>query len=1042
MAEENSDFIDNKVQLNAINTNARSLRPKISSFIQCFVNLSLTLAIVSETWLSDKQFELESENLLLGNGLRLHSLSRPPLLSGASYGGVAVVVRESCTRSRRLDFPNPEGFEVLPVCITHQDLLQKIFAIACYIPPNYTVPKGKQCMQHISDIVLHIMNSNSDPLIIVGGDFNQWKIGEVLAEYSELLELSTPPTRGERHIDKIFTNWPEYIEDGGCIPPLKTEEMNGQVTYSDHEIQYLVSRLPRKEPVRWESFTFRPYTTEGERGFLSDLEQQDWAPLLARDGPNAKVGLFHSILEDLVERHFPLRTVRRKDGDLPWFDYRARKMVKKKAAIYRSEGASGRWSALRDKLETYLEARRVNYLEKQREKFTGPGASANFYRNVKAFGTAEKPKAFDVRSLCPGLSDKEVADEIADYFNKISREFSPLMPDQVPATYHRQLDLLTVDKVEKMLRSAKKPRSTVRGDIPPPLVNPAAPYLRTPVTDIFNAIILSNVWPIAWKREYVTVIPKKTIPESLSDLRNISCTPLLSKIFESHILSRLEEEISLKPNQYGGVKKCSTTHMVVELLQEICENAEDYRSVTALTAIDYSKAFNRVSYQHCLEAFRKKGTSTPLLRIIASFLTNRTMCVRVGQEWSDPLDVDGGCPQGSVLGVRLFNTATDDLEDDFLKIERERLRLPGRDERPPSPPSRAPVEGDRPTTTSTPSKPLPLPPVDLSPVSAGAYASSDPDVKFKPALHYTGGQPVLHEPPRETSVGTQVLTEKQVRIFKYIDDNIICEKVNLGNIPIVNGPPPMKTKHIIPTQNAFRSMTGNASSRGMVVNTAKTNHVCVSDALKYTPNTFFEDEAGVRIESGDSMKVLGFHFSNKPTVQLHIAKTVKKIRQRYHSLRHLARYGMNRSELIEVYKGTILPLADYCAPAYHAMMTDQQDQCLEAAQTGALRAIFGYGLSARKLRDAAGVKTLRARRIEQTDKFALKAAADPRFCHWFPKVSGRRSARNTEIYEEKFAKCERLKNSPIYYMRRRLNGKEGKVYGERNKQYRENFDLE
>ena len=56
-------------------------------------------------------------------------------------------------------------------------------------------------------------------------------------------------------------------------------------------------------------------------------------------------------------------------------------------------------------------------------------------------------------------------------------------------------------------------------------------------------------------------------------------------------------------------------------------------------------------------------------------------------------------------------------------------------------------------------------------------------------------------------------------------------------------------------------------------------------------------------------------------------------------------------------------------------------------------------------------------------------------------MTGRRSARGGGIYEEKQAKTDRLRNSPLYYMRRRLNGKPGKEYGERNKIYRDNFGL-
>ena len=196
----------------------------------------------------------------------------------------------------------------------------------------------------------------------------------------------------------------------------------------------------------------------------------------------------------------------------------------------------------------------------------------------------------------------------------------------------------------------------------------------------------------------------------------------------------------------------------------------------------------------------------------------------------------------------------------------------------------------------------------------------------------------------------------------------------------------------------------------MLVKMKKTNLLCISDALNYTPTTYIEYSDGTVIEGGNSMKVLGFHFSTRPTVHLHVNQTVKRMRQRC-----WAKFGMNAVELVQVYKSVLVPIADYCAPAYHSMMTDIQDQQMESAQTAALRAIFGWGCSARTLRQESGLQTLRERRIEQTDKFPRKCATNPRFGHWFPLAAGRTSSRGGEKYEEKFAKCDRLRNSPLYY---------------------------
>ena len=130
-------------------------------------------------------------------------------------------------------------------------------------------------------------------------------------------------------------------------------------------------------------------------------------------------------------------------------------------------------------------------------------------------------------------------------------------------------------------------------------------------------------------------------------------------------------------------------------------------------------------------------------------------------------------------------------------------------------------------------------------------------------------------------------------------------------------------------------------------------------------------------------------------------------------------------------------MADYCAVAYHSGLTDEEDELLESLQSHALKYIFGPQISAGKMRAKADIPTMRQRRIELCDKFVGKALKDARFGdRWFPLNTGR-STRVSEKYLEVKARCDRLRDSPVHYFRRRLNGKEGKKYGERNKYWRE-----
>ena len=88
--------------------------------------------------------------------------------------------------------------------------------------------------------------------------------------------------------------------------------------------------------------------------------------------------------------------------------------------------------------------------------------------------------------------------------------------------------------------------------------------------------------------------------------------------------------------------------------------AEDGASA-ALTSIDFAKAFNRMSHQACLQALGEHGASNKSLALISAFLFKRTMSVRIGTTFSEPKLINGGSPQGSILGNYLFCMTTDKL---------------------------------------------------------------------------------------------------------------------------------------------------------------------------------------------------------------------------------------------------------------------------------------------------------------------------------------------------------------------------------------------
>ena len=71
-------------------------------------------------------------------------------------------------------------------------------------------------------------------------------------------------------------------------------------------------------------------------------------------------------------------------------------------------------------------------------------------------------------------------------------------------------------------------------------------------------------WPEQWKLELVTVILKSAQEASFEECRNLSCTPLFSKIMETYMMDCINKEVNINYQQYGGVKGCGTENLLLE----------------------------------------------------------------------------------------------------------------------------------------------------------------------------------------------------------------------------------------------------------------------------------------------------------------------------------------------------------------------------------------------------------------------------------------------------------------------------------------------
>ena len=88
----------------------------------------------------------------------------------------------------------------------------------------------------------------------VGGDFNQWKVEDVMADFPDIDEFGVGPTRGARCIDRTFANFHTMIEEADAVPPLEVDD--DLTKRSDHKIAYVLAALQRSASLKWIMYSY------------------------------------------------------------------------------------------------------------------------------------------------------------------------------------------------------------------------------------------------------------------------------------------------------------------------------------------------------------------------------------------------------------------------------------------------------------------------------------------------------------------------------------------------------------------------------------------------------------------------------------------------------------------------------------------------------------------------------------------------------------------------------------------------------------------
>ena len=453
------------------------------------------------------------------------------------------------------------------------------------------------------------------------------------------------------------------------VPGMCNVSVGPQIGTSDHF--FLSLKLQLNSPI--------PDFTTSKRVYLksrvnweaveAEVASIEWPAIINHPSPADKL---NDVVSHIITRFVPSKVIKFRSRDRPWFNAECR------TAYHRKQTAFHRWSRRRtpEHWELYREARNLatitfnraesNYNLLLREKLSNSRNSHSWWKNLKfsLFGidSAAAPLKKPDGSLTYVPAEK--AKILADHFNsKMSHGNVNIPSTCIPEPKLNSLAFRS-SEVQKLLVSLDEHGGVDPNGFFPSFFKKFSKIFAPKLSAMFRKLIHLGEFPSCWKIASVTPIPKEGNSCRAKDFRPISITPVLSKVFERLIASRLhkfiETERILPKTQFGYRKGLGTVDALLTFTSDIQAALNDGAEVRAV-AIDFSAAFDRVNHRGIIYNLQNIGVGGKFLSLCESFLAERRQYVTVDGCRSPTSNVPSGVPQGSVLGPLFFTLYTSSL---------------------------------------------------------------------------------------------------------------------------------------------------------------------------------------------------------------------------------------------------------------------------------------------------------------------------------------------------------------------------------------------